>query len=300
MGKTSRKRKAKASQTAREIARQAAARGVTLVANATGHWMFTAGGRRVADYWPSTGTLRMDGANRKVATPQEALAAVLSQPAAGEPPPGRRRRDKVDSSGEAARQRRNLERQIVDNGPGETVRPTTSEAPHQQRREEPGTTQSATTLPRRRRKADQTSEEVAVLGRQHGIRLACDDTEFIGPDGQLLVSYRPAAREAWWDGIQRRAASLGEALAFAIAVLERDQWRAAIDATLPRTAPRAVLGVGLDAVESGWWQRALDEGKLVIEPCLPCASPLPDLWRRWCEARGRPCVIEDRSREFAR
>lgn len=42
------------------------------------HWMFDEAGtgRRVADYWPGSGTLRVGGVSSKVASPDEALAAA--------------------------------------------------------------------------------------------------------------------------------------------------------------------------------------------------------------------------------
>lgn len=76
-----------------EIRSQLARFGITLNVSrvrcsggATGtlHWMFASGKRRLADYWPGTGTLRSDGATRKVDGPREAMLSVL--PASSETP----------------------------------------------------------------------------------------------------------------------------------------------------------------------------------------------------------------------
>lgn len=78
----SRRSKRKAGAQYAEIAGEAARHGVTLrvadVSPGCTHWMFDGAGARLADYWPTTGTLRAGGANRKVGTPTEALHAAVA------------------------------------------------------------------------------------------------------------------------------------------------------------------------------------------------------------------------------
>jgi hypothetical protein len=56
---------------------------------------------------------------------------------------------------------------------------------------------------------------------------------------------------------------------------------------LPRAEPRMVEGISLDAYEAAVFGQALATGELILEPWVPCASGLPEAWRRWCKANGK-------------
>ncbi len=89
-----------------------------LYGNAT-HWMFDLRGRRVLDYWPSTGTCwAAELGRQKVASDREALAVAQRLAADADParrgPAGKRREGRLDPVSE-----RNLQRQLADDGPYE-------------------------------------------------------------------------------------------------------------------------------------------------------------------------------------
>jgi hypothetical protein len=68
---------------------------------------------------------------------------------------------------------------------------------------------------------------------------------------------------------------------------------AELDAPLPEAEPREVCGVYLDRFEAGRFEQAVAAGYLEVTPDLPCASPLPEVWKRWCGEQGLPYRIVD-------
>jgi hypothetical protein len=51
--------------------------------------------------------------------------------------------------------------------------------------------------------------------------------------------------------------------------------------------------VYLDEIEAGLFAEAVERGELVIGLDMPCSSPVPEAWRRWCAEKG----VEHRVRE---
>lgn len=87
----------------------------------------------------------------------------------------------------------------------------------------------------------------------------------------------------------------------------RDEARAKAFRDVPDDLPRGiagtVLGVELDEIEAGLLDLAIARGELVVTPCLPVYSPVPEAWRRWCEFhdlehRVRHVTIEEHMKAF--
>jgi len=57
--------------------------------------------------------------------------------------------------------------------------------------------------------------------------------------------------------------------------------------------PRVVHGVDLVATEAAIFAEAVDRGELVIGVDMPLSSPVPEAWRRWCAAEGRPHRVRE-------
>ena len=62
---------------------------------------------------------------------------------------------------------------------------------------------------------------------------------------------------------------------------------------LPRADPKTVCGIDLDPIEVGRFDQAVAAGELVITPDLPCHSPLPEAWARWCREQGCPVLARE-------
>lgn len=94
----------------------------------------------------------------------------------------------------------------------------------------------------------------------------------------------PASYLAW---LMREAGMAPDIRAAAQAELRRRQAPDFAD-DLPRAEPRVVLGVALDEIQAGRFAQAVQADELAITPDLPLSSPLPGLWRRWCEVNRMP------------
>lgn len=62
---------------------------------------------------------------------------------------------------------------------------------------------------------------------------------------------------------------------------------------LPEAPARVVEGIFLPPIAAGRFEEAVEAGELVITNDLPLSSPLPEAWRRWCLANGRPARIRE-------